>query len=476
MTASNKLRGFLHIIVHGVEDLSVKDNAQLPPHVVHLQVAGQEHYMNIRQGDWAEPVSFQIGSFLPAFNFRSFMKAARTPARQTANARRPSLGDVEAKYGISMNGMKKVVSKESMYEEGYATPVSSVQELEKEKPLPQGKKEDDIDLRVHVEVLEISLSKSDGLSVLGRNELSQDEITAKADTWCTRRLELETSMDEDEAGFIGLSYCWEPAQFLPLYLMRIGSVMSFCSSFGLLCVSTSCRWQKKPGISDKQQPGVAGALALASFTMACATIVHFLVAHMGDAVHLNSLAAVSSRQLAAGMRGQTTAPGVLLRARATNVLRGEVEVMPNIDMRIIYLPLVALAWMTPLAGFSLTIMAMLLQLQDWSLDFWCAGEIMAILSIVCTVFGYLCAAVADAQPRSKQSAAQYVPEKRQHAAAAVGSRLRRWAAHIWNNPPGSQLMSELVSPRSPPKERQDRFDRKADVRNGQNPLYTPLRS
>jgi len=230
----------------------------------------------------------------------------------------------------------------------------------------------------------------------------------------------------------------------------------------------------------QQQPGVSAALSLAAFTMICATVIHFLIAHMGDSVHLNSLAVVSSRQLGKGRlnKGSATA-GVVMRARATNVLRGEVEVMPSFDMRWLFLPLVALAWLLPVAGVSLTCLAFIVQLQDWSLE-WCMGEFTAIAALCCSAFGYLCAHQADAQPRSESTELQQQFSAESRSTSPIPGRIRKWAAHWWSEgilPAPARWLGHLS-----PKGIQPVWGSEATRKNGHtnyrdpNSLSCPLRN
>lgn len=453
MKSSLPLRGFLHVIVHAVEDFGSEDKDERPQ-VVHLQVAGQSHYMNIWQGDLSDPVSFQIGSFLPPLRVRSFLEAARQPTRQTVNARRPSITDIEDQRG------KKPSPSKSSHDYGGMSPDLKDSSPESQKGLTSsgswptfhdisGSKSDS-GFRLEIEVLESCYIKNDW-SVLGRTELSQDEITAKPDHWYQRRLPLE-EVSGSQPPTVSVSLCWEPAQFLPLYLMRIAAVMCFCSAFGLLAVSSSCRWQSKPvqaksgdffdasaaEMFAQQQPGVGAAIKLAAFTFICATVIHFLIAHMGDSVHLNSLAAVSSRQLVRGRLRQGPSrggAGVVMRARATNVLKGEVEVMPNFDWRWLSLPLVALAWMLPVAGVSLTCLAFFVQIQDWSLE-WCAGEMLAVAALFCALLGYMFAHMADGQRDSqspdRDNYAADIRYSSRHSDQSFTDRVRKFAGYYWN--------------------------------------------
>mmetsp|Transcript_68969 Transcript_68969/g.222922 ORF Transcript_68969/g.222922 Transcript_68969/m.222922 type:complete len:427 (+) Transcript_68969:59-1339(+) len=250
--------------------------------------------------------------------------------------------------------------------------------------------------------------------LLGECTLNLERYIQNRNQWHEEKLTLEPPRGISTRGVIMLSVCWEPASWLTRYLLHMASAVCFATAFAVLLIAANCRWQPATlEMGAAKQPGVGATTLLASAVMFLAMALQFMLAHSNREVQLDDLAAslsasqrlnealpaLGSKKPGAGGKGSASAqPALLINARATKLMSYELSVSPTVDISLIYLPLMVVAWLLPAGGAALIALAFMLQLQDGMLCA-CAGEALALLALWSVATGYACAAFGHRRPR-----------------------------------------------------------------------------
>jgi len=351
MPEAQPVRGFLHVVVHAASGLPAADfrlmkKASSDP-FCELEFAGQHRLTRTIKESldpvWEEMFSFKVGPYLP-FAALSFLDGHKSVSRW-----------------------------------------------------------DNLKIRVFDEDL---ITAHD---LLGECFTRPEKLFTNPGVWHKEKLLLEPPPGISKRGSLIMYLCWEPGPLLPPYLLNVITVVCFASAAGLLLVSAGCRWQ--PGSFEMgavKQPGVGVAVVLAAAVMLLSSVLHFIVAHLGCHADLDTLAAnlamearpigKGSLSAGAGMEKMPASKSVVsIHLKPTRLTEYELTVTPNVDFALLYLPLVVLDWLLPLAGSALILLAFVLQLQDFLLCF-CAGEACGGAALCLSLMGFCCMVLAHKVP------------------------------------------------------------------------------
>lgn len=344
-------RGFLHVMVHAANGLPAADfklikKPSSDPFCI-LEFAGQHRMTRTIKEDlnptWEEMFSFQVGPYLPL-------------------------------TALSFLGGQK--------------PVSRLENL-------KFRVFDEDQITAH--------------DLLGECFARPEILLKTPRKWHKEQLLLEPPPGISKRGTLIIFLCWEPAPVLPAYLLNILAVICFASAAGLLLVSAGCRWQ--PGSLEMgavKQPGVGVAAVVAATVMLLSAVLHFIVAHLGCGANLDTLAAkhaMEARPFGTGSSSAevstddvcATQSVVSIRLKPTRLTEYELTVTPTVDFALLYLPLVVLDWLLPLAGTALVLLAFAMQLQGLNLSF-CAGEVCGAAALCTGLTGAYCMVQATKVP------------------------------------------------------------------------------
>jgi len=217
---------------------------------------------------------------------------------------------------------------------------------------------------------------------LGVYDHDLTRVVASPREWHTDDVKLKLTMKSQNNALLRISCFWEPSAVLPEYGMRIAGVCSFAVASGFQIVSLQCRWQPSTvHEGGAKQPGVSEALVLGAVVTLLGTVLHFILVHVS--VHrLEELAA--ARSSAKDMFSMSppspveSQPVLICKGNMVNVSKYQMDVIPQVSLsEDLYLPVMVLAWLAPVAGFLLMMMALALQSQHWML-FFKAGEMCAM--------------------------------------------------------------------------------------------------
>jgi len=261
---------------------------------------------------------------------------------------------------------------------------------------------------------------------LGHCSVDLTDVFSRQEEWIQFELKLRPVPGMPAGGCLIVSACWEPAPFLPTYVLRIVSAIVFAVAAATCFLASQCRWQSSAASPLLSEPGVAAALLLASLTLILATAFHFVLAHAAARRPIDELAAEQSASQGLsdalstyGVPGKaptSDAPSLLsVKIHARGMMSYELGVSTTPDLfRALQLPLALLAWLLPIGGTALCGVAVLLQFVQRLPDWIYPGYVFGCFGFLAAASGLVLAVVVESGPRAEHFARKQ--KMKRHAA------------------------------------------------------------